>query len=112
MVNQPGLYRERTSLAWSRTALSYAACALLLARLSATSGAAAGLAVGAAGVLTTLGILAVGELRYRSGPAPVLEMGAPWPGRAIRPLIGPVPLALLTGGCVLLGLSALALIVG
>lgn len=106
----PGLSRERTSLAWSRTALSYAACALLLARLAATSGPAAAVAVGAVGVLISIGLLAAGELRYRSSPAAVLRLPAPQAGPAVRPVIGPVPIALLATGSALLGTCALVLI--
>lgn len=108
---RPGLARERTSLAWSRTALSYAACVLLLARLATTAGATATAAVGAVGVLVTVALLAAGELRYRSSAAtPVLTMPAPHPGLAVRPVVGPVSVALLATGSVLLGVCALILI--
>lgn len=103
-MNRSGLSRERTSLAWSRTALSYATCAALLARLAATSTTAAAAVVGAVGVLVTLGLLAAGDLRYRSA------LDARPSSHTVRPVAGPVALALLAGGSALMGLCALALI--
>lgn len=98
---RPGLSRERTSLAWSRTALAYGTCVLLLARLSAESAGTAAVVVGGVGVLLTLGLLAVGDLRLRAAPGPIRES---------RPVVGPAALLLLAGACVLTGLAALVLI--
>jgi len=109
-VSPAGLAPERTSLAWSRTALSYAGCALLLARLATNSGPTAVVVVGALGVLAAVGLLVAAELRYRLSPAPTVTMPDPWPGVAVRPVVGPVPVALLTAGSVLLGSCAVLLI--
>lgn len=105
-----GLAPERTSMAWSRTALSYTACALLLARLATTATPGAATVIGAAGVLVTVGLLAAGEVRYRSSTEAVRTVPALGPGRVVRSLVGPVPLALLSAGSVLLGACALVLI--
>jgi len=83
-----GLAAERTSLAWSRTALSYAACALLLARLAADSSAFAAIGVGVIGVLVTAALLAVRGVRGHQ-----------------------LPIAALTAASVLTALCALAFIV-
>jgi len=110
-MSPAGLFRERTSLAWSRTALSYAACALLLTRLAVAAGTTAVVIVGAVGVLATAGLFAAGEVRYRPSvlaARPGRPEPAPEPGD--RPVVGPVPLAVLAAGSVLLGMCALALI--
>jgi uncharacterized membrane protein YidH (DUF202 family) len=65
MSAPPGVQNERTSLAWVRTALGLAGCALLAGRLAVVRGT--GWAVGAA---TAAAVLAVGVLgwshdRYR-----------------------------------------------
>lgn len=62
-VWDPGMQNERTSLAWTRTCLAYGICALLCARLSRHTPAAA--------VVALVGIAAAGMLlgtvhhRYR-----------------------------------------------
>ncbi|CAN5156653.1 hypothetical protein BH20ACT5_BH20ACT5_00780 [soil metagenome] len=95
-----GVPNERTSLAWSRTALSFAACSLLLGRLAQVQAAAAAVTLALVGVLGSVGLLVTGEARYRRAARRL---------PAARPIVGPVPIALLTAATVLLGVVALIL---
>lgn len=71
-MTSAGLAAERTSLAWSRTALSYAACVLLLTRLAADSSAFAAVVVAVIGGLVTIGLLAVNRVRGHRLPIAAL----------------------------------------
>jgi uncharacterized membrane protein YidH (DUF202 family) len=61
----PGVQNERTSLAWARTALGFAGCALLAGRLAVVRGQ--GWAVGAAiaAAVLAVGVLGWSHDRYR-----------------------------------------------
>ncbi len=96
-----GVQNERTSLAWSRTALSLAACSLLLARLAQLQDVAVALVIALAGVLSSVALLVTGEVRYRRSARRL---------PSARPIVGPVPIALLTAGTLLLGVVALLLV--
>ncbi|HEX6356160.1 DUF202 domain-containing protein [Actinophytocola sp.] len=65
MDEPPGVQNERTSLAWVRTALGFAACALLAGRLAVVR--EAGWAVGAAiaAAVLAVGVLGWSHDRYR-----------------------------------------------
>jgi uncharacterized membrane protein YidH (DUF202 family) len=78
---------ERTLLAWVRTALAFAGCALLLGRLLQPRHPAAGLAAALAGVALAAALVGRASDRYRaaaaepppgapraSGPGPVLML--------------------------------------
>lgn len=65
MTDRPGVQNERTSLAWVRTALGFAACALLAGRLAIVrdQGWAVGAALAAA--VLAVGVLGWSHDRYR-----------------------------------------------
>lgn len=98
-----GLQPERTALAWQRTATATAVAALAVVRLAAGRPYPPGLVL-AAGAFA---VAAVAVVRARSGYRRTLGGLA-----AQRPLApsGPAPLAALAVG--LLGLAALALLLG
>lgn len=65
MTETPGVQNERTSLAWVRTALGFAGCALLAGRLAVVrdQGWAVGAALAAA--VLAVGVLGWSHDRYR-----------------------------------------------
>ncbi len=98
----PGLQAERTSLAWTRTAVALVAVALLVLRVAERLGAAG---IGAIAVATVGAVLIVAahRRRYRRASASLREeRGDP----AITATIA------MSGGAVLLGIVAMAAILG
>jgi uncharacterized membrane protein YidH (DUF202 family) len=97
-----GVQNERTSLAWVRTGLGLAACALLAGRLAVVRGQ--GWAVGAAIAAAVLAVGVVGwsHDRYRRARRRVARH---------QPVDYALPALLLTLAVIVLGLLALFLIV-
>lgn len=97
-----GLQVERTSLAWTRTALSLVGCGLLAVRVLATRSPT--LAVVVAAVLLPVwgAAMAAGSRRYRRGRAD-LTQGAPLPDGRLG--------ALVAGQAALVGLLGTWLVV-
>ena len=96
----PGVQHERTSLAWTRTCLSYLVCSLLCARLAAHAPLLAGCVAlgGTAAAAALLGGV------YRRDPRRAAVLFAH------RPVTAPVPLVTLTAMTVVLAAVAVALI--
>jgi uncharacterized membrane protein YidH (DUF202 family) len=96
-----GVQNERTSLAWSRTALGLAGCALLAGRLAALRGSP--LAVGAAitAALLASGVVGWSHDRYRRAARALRER---------RPVDQAWPALVLTISVCLFGALALVLI--
>jgi uncharacterized membrane protein YidH (DUF202 family) len=65
----PGAARERTLLAWMRTVLAVAGCALLVARLAQLRHPAAAPAVAGLGCATAVGLAVAATGRYHRAPA-------------------------------------------
>jgi uncharacterized membrane protein YidH (DUF202 family) len=101
MSEPPGVQNERTSLAWVRTALGFAACALLAGRLAVVQGQ--GWAVGAAiaAALLAVGVLGWSHDRYRRA-ARRLEQR--------RPVDFALPALGLTVAVVIVGVLGLVLV--
>ena len=101
MSEPPGVQNERTSLAWVRTALGFAACALLAGRLAVSR--AQGWAIGAAisAALLAVGVLGWSHDRYRRA-ARRLEQE--------RPVDFALPALGLTVAVAVIGLLAITLI--
>lgn len=101
-MTAPGVGNERTSLAWTRTALGLAGCALLVGRLAMTRGTP--WEVGAAIVAASLGagMLGWSHDRYRRAARAMRER---------RPVDQAAPALFLTLAVCLVGLLALLLIV-
>ncbi len=95
------MQNERTSLAWVRTALGLAACALLAGRLAVLKGQ--GWAVGAAlaAALLAVGVLGWSHDRYRRAQHKL---------RRQRPVDSALPALVLTGAVVTIGILGLLLI--
>jgi uncharacterized membrane protein YidH (DUF202 family) len=98
-LSDRGLQNERTSLAWVRTGLGLAACALLAGRLAIVRGQPWAVGAALAAALLAVGVLGWSHDRYR---------------RVKRQLGGPVDFALpalvLSGAVVVVGLLGLLLI--
>ncbi|OLF06136.1 hypothetical protein BLA60_32865 [Actinophytocola xinjiangensis] len=101
-MTPPADQNERTSLAWVRTALGLAACALLAGRLAIVRDSPwAVIAALAAGALA-FGALGWSHDRYRRTVRALREE---------RPVDFALPALLMTGATVLLGVLGLVLIV-
>lgn len=99
----PGLQPERTSLAWSRTIIAYAAVALLTVRIIDRLGPIALVALAVTGV-TCLTIVLGQPLRYR---AAVRSIGAESGSAAVRSVIATASATATVGV-----LAALAVVIG
>lgn len=64
-MSDPGLQNERTSLAWVRTGLGLAACALLAGRLAIVRGQPWAVGAALAAALLAVGVLGWSHDRYR-----------------------------------------------
>ncbi|GAA2340257.1 DUF202 domain-containing protein [Dactylosporangium salmoneum] len=95
-VRDPGLQAERTTLAWSRTALALAGASLLAALALAAGAGPAGAVLAVAVGLAALVAVVAAHRRYRRWTAA---------GRADRPGVSNLALACVAG---LLGAAALA----
>jgi len=62
----PSAFRERTMLAWMRTALAFAGCALLVARLVQVRQPAAAPAAAVLGIAIAVGLAGGASARYRT----------------------------------------------
>ncbi len=97
----PGVQNERTALAWARTALGLAACALLATRLARTHDPRATLAVALLGTAAAGAVLCTARRRYHTRLADL---------RAGRPIVALAAVLVLTVAVQVLGLVALALL--
>lgn len=95
MTPPPGVQNERTSLAWVRTALGLAGCALLACRLAVVRDAPWALAAALAAAVSAVAVLGWAHDRYRRRPTPVATA---------------VPALTLTVATVAVGLLGLVLI--
>jgi putative membrane protein len=105
-----GAAAERTRLAWSRTALAFAGCTLVLARVLQERLPAAGLAAALAGLAVAAALAGRAEQRYRAAPG--RDQAAPaaaGPAAGSRP--GPAPGLLLAVTAAVCGLAATAAVV-
>ena len=97
-----GVQNERTSLAWTRTALGLAGCALLAGRLAMIRDTPWAVAAGIAAAVLGFGVLGWSHDRYRRAARAMRER---------RPVDRAVPALLLTVAACLVGALALLLIV-
>ncbi|MGH3762841.1 DUF202 domain-containing protein [Actinophytocola sp.] len=97
-----GVQNERTSLAWVRTALGLAACALLTGRLAMVQDASWAVVAAVAAASLGFGVLGWSHDRYRRAARAVCEQ---------RPVDRAVPALLVTLAACLVGALALLLIV-
>ena len=96
-----GLQPERTALAWQRTALALSVAFLVTARLLAHESSSLALAVGGAGILVALALLAAGQRRYRTSHVALTSASATRvPFHSARPLLAwaALTLGLACGG--------------
>lgn len=73
-MTPPGVQNERTSLAWVRTALGLAGCALLTGRLAITRGAPWAVVAALAAATLSVGVLGWAHDRYRRPPPPAVTV--------------------------------------
>lgn len=100
-MTPPGVQNERTSLAWVRTALGLAACALLTGRLAVVRDTPWAVIAAVAAALLAFGALGWSHDRYRRTARAVREE---------RPVDFALPALMLTVVTVLLGALSLLLI--
>lgn len=96
-----GVQNERTSLAWTRTALGLAGCALLCGRLAMLGGTPWAVGAGIVAALLGFGVLGWSHDRYWRAARAMLEQ---------RPVDQAVPALLVTLAACLIGALALLLI--
>lgn len=97
----PGVQNERTSLAWVRTALGLAGCALLAGRLAIVRGSAVAVGLALAAAVLAVGVLGWSHDRYRRAERRL---------RAERPVDFALPALALTAAVMAVGLLSVALI--
>jgi uncharacterized membrane protein YidH (DUF202 family) len=98
----PGVQNERTSLAWTRTALGLAGCTLLAGRLAIVRGSAVAVGLALAAAVLAVAVLGWSHDRYRRAERRL---------RAEEPVDFALPALVLTGAVGLVGLLSIALIV-
>jgi uncharacterized membrane protein YidH (DUF202 family) len=101
-VTEPGVQNERTSLAWTRTALGLAGCALLAGRLAMLRDTPWAVGAAIAAALLGFGVLGWAHDRYRRAARAMREQ---------RSVDQAVPALLITLAVGLVGVLGLALIV-
>lgn len=100
-MTAPGVQNERTSLAWVRTALGLAGCALLAGRLAIVRDTPWAVIAAVAGAMLAFGALGWSHDRYRRTVRAVREE---------RPVDFALPALMLTVATVLIGALSLVLI--
>lgn len=98
-TDDPGLARERTSLAWSRSALTMAASGVLIARAAFVGHLAV------LGVVSAVAMAILSALTWRNGQAIYLERREPWMPQRLQM----AAFCLLTAATVLI--AAIAIVV-
>ncbi|HEV7652306.1 MAG TPA: DUF202 domain-containing protein [Actinophytocola sp.] len=101
-MTYPGVQNERTSLAWTRTALGLAGCGLLAGRLAMVRDSPWAVGAAIAAALLGFGVLGWSHDRYRRAARAMREQ---------RPVDRAVPALLLTLAVCLVGALGLVLIV-
>lgn len=101
MTTDRGVQNERTSLAWVRTGLGLAGCALLAGRLAMLRHTPWAVAAAIAAALLAFGVLGWSHDHYRRAARQLRER---------RPVDHAVPALLLTSAVLLVGVLALLLI--
>lgn len=101
-MTRPGVQNERTSLAWTRTALGLAGCALIAGRLAMVRDTPWAVGAAIAAALLGFGVLGWSHDRFRRAARAVREQ---------RPVDQAVPALLLTIAVCLVATLGLALIV-
>lgn len=100
-MGDPGLQNERTSLAWVRTGLGLAACALLAGRLAVVRGEPWAVGAALAAALLAVGVWGWSYDRYRRARSRLERR---------RSVDFALPALVLTGAVVVVGLLGLLLI--
>jgi putative membrane protein len=101
MSGRPGLAGERTAFAWLRTGLSLLGAALVLARLAAGLGTTLGLVASLTSAFLAVSVVLLARPRYER-PAVAVRRGRPLPDGRL-----PAAVSALT---VLLGVAALSIV--
>ncbi len=107
MVYDPGLQPERTALAWRRTALSLVVVSLGAARLLPAQLGAGAVVLGVAGAAGGVAVHVLAGRRARRTTARLLATGD-----LAHPHSAGALLAVVAGAVTVLGLGALALVLG
>ena len=103
MTDAPeGVQNERTSLAWARTGLGLAGCALLTGRLAMVQDTPWAVGAAIAAAVLAFGVLGWSSDRYRRAARAMLEQ---------RPVDRALPAFLITLAACLVGALAMVLIV-
>lgn len=100
-MSDPGLQNERTSLAWVRTGLGLAACALLAGRLAIVRGQPWAVGAALAAALLAVGVLGWSHDRYRRAQRRLEQR------RAVDFVL---PALVLSGAVIVIGVLGLLLI--
>jgi uncharacterized membrane protein YidH (DUF202 family) len=100
-ANPEGVQNERTSLAWVRTGLGLAGCALLVGRLAMVRDTPWAVGAAIAAAVLAFGVLAWSHDRYRHAARAISER---------RPVDQALPALLITFTACLVGALALLLI--
>lgn len=101
-MSDPGLQNERTSLAWVRTGLGLAACALLAGRLAVVRGQPWAVGAALAAAVLAVGVLGWSHDRYRRAQRRLAQR------RAVDFV---VPAVVLSAAVIVVGVLGLLLIV-
>ncbi|MFL6122032.1 DUF202 domain-containing protein [Actinophytocola sp.] len=101
MSPPPGVQNERTSLAWTRTGLGLAGCALLTGRLAIQKNHPWAVAAAITAALLAVGFLAWSHDRYRRAQRRLEQR---------HPVAAALPALVLTAAVTVVGLLALLLI--